>query len=157
MPETNRVVIHYVDGKLAKGTTIDFNPSQPKFHLLPPNGGPGQTVMISSLKAAFFVKSLDTQTRQSPVRRGFEAPRSVNAQGKKIAVLFKDGELLCGYTLNYVVGREGFFMFPADPDTNNIRIFVINAATSQVKTGPEAEALANRLMTERKGQQHAKV
>src|SRR5262245_21049723 len=152
MPETNRVVIHYADGKLAKGTTIDFNPSQPKFHLLPMNGGPGQAVMISSLKALFFVKNLETQTRQVPVRRGFDAPRSVNAQGKKIAVLFKDGELLCGYTLNYVPNRDGFFMFPADPDTNNIRIFVVTGATSQVQTGPDAEALATRLMTERKGQ-----
>jgi hypothetical protein len=152
MPETNRVVIHFADGRLAKGTTIDFNPSQPKFHLLPPGGGAGEAVMISSLKAAFFVKSLDTQARQGSTRRGFEAPRGVNAQGKKIAVLFKDGELLCGYTLNYVAGREGFFMFPADPDTNNIRIFVVNAAASQVATGPQAEALAARLAAEKKGQ-----
>ena len=151
MAETNRVVIHFADGRLSKGTTIDFNPAQAKFHLLPTNRGPGLEVMIGALKAVFFVKTLDTQTRKPPVRRGFEAPRNVNAQGKKIAVLFKDGELLCGYTLNYVAGREGFFMFPADPDTNNTRIFVINAAASQVQTGPDAEALARRIMGERRG------
>jgi hypothetical protein len=68
----------------------------------------------------------------------------VNAQGKKVAVLFKDGELLCGYTLTYVPGRDGFFMFPADGDTNNLRVYVVNASTAEVKTGPEAEALAQR-------------
>ena len=144
MAGTNQVVVHYVGGRLLKGTTIDFNLLQPKFHVAPAAGGPTVEVLCREMKALFFVKSLEGRSGGPRLRRGFDAPRSVNAQGKKVAVLFKDGELLCGYTLTYVPGRDGFFMFPADGDTNNLRVYVVNASTAEVKTGPEAEALAQR-------------
>jgi hypothetical protein len=59
-------------------------------------------------------------------------------------VRFKDGELLCGYSLSYSPDRDGFFMFPADPGSNNIRIYVITGSTVEVKAGPAAEAMAQR-------------
>jgi hypothetical protein len=42
--------------------------------------------------------------------------------------------------------REGFFIFPADPGSNNDRIYVVVAATNEVKAGPQAEALAQRVL-----------
>ena len=46
---------------------------------------------------------------------------------------FKDGETQVGYTQGFSPSRPGFFFFPADPDGNNKRIFVVNAATSDVR------------------------
>jgi hypothetical protein len=33
-------------------------------------------------------------------------------------------------------------VFPADPQGNNLRIYVLRAATKQIKFGPQAEDLA---------------
>jgi hypothetical protein len=66
--------------------------------------------------------------------------------GKKIAVRFKDGELLCGYTLTFTPDREGFFVFPADPGSNNQRIYVITASASEIKAGPAADAMVQKLV-----------
>ncbi len=63
-----------------------------------------------------------------------------------MAVRFKDGELLCGYTLTYMPGREGFFVFPSDAQSNNLRVYVLAAATATIKTGPAAEALAQQAL-----------
>jgi len=156
MAETNRVVVHFTDGRLLKGTTIDFNIMQPKFHVSPGGTGPTVEVLCSNMKALFFVKSLEGRPRPAPAQRGFDAPRSLNAQGKKVAILFKDGELLCGYTLTFVPGRNGFFMFPADADTNNLRVYVVNASTAEVRTGAEADALAQRVLSS-KGRALAKA
>ena len=41
----------------------------------------------------------------------------------------------------YSAEKAGFFVFPADPNSNNIRVYVLRAATKQVKLGPAAEEL----------------
>ena len=77
---------------------------------------------------------------------GFVAAPPETAQGKKIAIRFQDGEILCGYTLSYAPDREGFFIFPADSGSNNTRIFVVTASTAEVKAGPAAELMIQRLL-----------
>ena len=149
MAELNRVVAHYEDGTLLKGTTQDFNVGKPSFHLLPINGQPTVEVHCRALKAVFFVKDFKGASH-SPASRGFVPAGAGSPGGKKIAALFHDGELMCGYTLSYVPGREGFFMFPADPNSNNLRIFVVNALVEEVCVGAEADALAERVAAERK-------
>jgi hypothetical protein len=52
----------------------------------------------------------------------------------KIRVDFLDGEVMYGMTHGYAPSRKGFFVFPADKDTNNERVFVIREATAAVKT-----------------------
>ena len=54
------------------------------------------------------------------------------AVGKKIKVVFKDGEELIGTTQGYQPGRPGFFGFPADPESNLDRVFVFSASTCLV-------------------------
>jgi len=147
MAELIKVVARFTDGTLLKGTTADFAIGKPLFHMNPAGGGPAVPVTCRSLKALFFVKDFKGGPHASGLK-GFAVPAG-NASGKKIAVLFQDGELLCGYTLAYVPGREGFFMFPADGSSNNIRIFVVNAFVDEVRVGPEAEDLANRVKSER--------
>ena len=108
-------------------------------------GGPPVQVRCADLKAVLFVKSHEGDARRTKLRGFVEAPAEV-AQGRKIAVRFKDGELICGYTLSYTPDRDGFFLLPADADGNNIRIYVVTASAAEVKAGPAAEALAQRVL-----------
>jgi hypothetical protein len=144
MGELNRVVAHYLTHKIVKGTTTDFFPNRPLFHLVP-SSGPTLEIRCKDLKALFFVRDLNGNHRRRDVRGFLNAP-SDNMHGKKIAVRFKDGELLCGYTLTFTPDREGFFVFPADPGSNNQRIYVITSSTSEIKAGPAADAMVQKLM-----------
>jgi len=145
MGELNRVVVHYLDGHLLKGTTQDFFPNKASFHLQPMGAGPAAEVRCKTLKAVFFVKDYAGNAQRRDLR-GFLAAPGETAQGKKLAVRFKDGELLCGYSLSYMPDREGFFMFPADSASNNLRIYVLAAATVEVKAGPAADVLAQKVL-----------
>jgi len=145
MSETNKVVVHSMGGKLLKGTTQDFFPNRPLFHVLPIDGNPPVEVKTKQLKAVFFVKDYVGQAQRRDIRGFLNAPGET-AQGKKLAVRFKDGELLCGYSLSYSPDRDGFFMFPSDSGSNNTRIYVITAACAEVKAGPAAELMAQKAL-----------
>ena len=45
---------------------------------------------------------------------------------------FKDGEVLVGSTQGYQQDRPGFFLVPADPRSNNDRIYVVTTAVEKV-------------------------
>jgi hypothetical protein len=145
MGEATRVVARYLDGKVLKGTTQDFFPNRPSFHLLPADGSSGIEIRCKQLKALFFVKSFEGDRHRKDIR-GFVSAPAETAQGKKIAVRFKDSEVICGYSLSYTPDREGFFVFPADSGGNNLRAYVVTAATAEVKAGPAAEVMAQRLL-----------
>jgi hypothetical protein len=150
MAELNRVVVHFLDGRLLKGTTQDFFPNRASFHLQPAEGGPTTEIRCKTLKALFFVKDYAGNASRRDLR-GFLAAPGETAQGKKMAVRFKDGELLCGYSLSYLPDREGFFMFPADSGSNNLRIYVLASATVEVKAGPAADVLAQKVLSAGRG------
>jgi hypothetical protein len=143
----NKVVVHYLNGKLVKGTTQDFFPNRPVFHIQPLDGGAAHEVRARDVKAVFFVRDYEGNHARRDLR-GFVAAPAETSQGKKIAVRFKDGELLCGYSLSYSPERLGFFMFPADPGSNNLRVFVLKTSTQEVKSGPAADGLAQRVIDE---------
>jgi hypothetical protein len=145
MSEINRVVAHFLDGRLVKGTTQDFFPNRASFHMQPVDGTPTVDVRCKTLKALFFVKDYAGNAQRRDLR-GFLAAPGETSQGKKLAVRFKDGELLCGYSLSYLPDREGFFMFPSDGGSNNLRIYVLAAATVEVKAGPAADVLAQKVL-----------
>lgn len=149
MTEVIRVVARFADGKLLKGTTQDFLPNRPSFHLIPLDGDPAVEVRCDQLKALFIVKSHEGDAQRSSLQGFLEAP-ATTTQGKKIAVQFKDGELLCGHTLSYQPGRPGFFLHPVDARSNNIRVYVVTAATAEIKAGPAAEALAAQVLAQAK-------
>ena len=141
MSETNKVVVRFLDGHLEKGTTEDFFPNRPTFHVRPVGSSEMTEVRCKELKAVFFVKDFagDPKRREA---RGFERANTDVSRGKKIGVRFKDGELVFGYTLTYLPDRSGFFITPADPANNNLRIYVLSHAAREVKLGPAADALA---------------
>lgn len=147
MSEINKVVAHFLDGKLMKGTTQDFLPNKEVFHLLPVDGTPSQAVRCRDLKALYFVRELDGNPNRTNLR-GFVQRDDQGSRGNKLAVRFKDGELLCGYSLSYTAERSGFFMLPADAGSNNERIFVVRSSTVVVKAGQAAELLAKQVLDE---------
>ena len=146
MSENLRVIARFADGRLLKGTTQDFLPNRPQFHLLPADGSPAVEVRCGRLKALFFVRTLEGEPAHEDLRGFLDAPAQT-AQGRKVAVQFRDGEFMCGHALSYQPEREGFFLTPVDPAGNNIRVFVIVAATARIKTGPAAEELAAQVLS----------
>ena len=137
--EPNRIVVHYKDGKLLKGYTLDFSPIKEIFHLTSAQERDEEQVYeisIDALKAIFFVKTLEGNKDYIEKKR-FDDIGSIS-RGLKIEVRFRDGEVIRGTSLVYSKERTGFFMIPVDPESNNERIFVLANALRDVKTGGAA-------------------
>lgn len=123
----NHVVIHTISGEIIKGLTNDFSPHKDFFHLKEQPSEEMLEIDILDLKAVYFVKTYEGNQNHD---EDTEAERV--GFGKKIRVLFKDGEELLGYTQGFSPNRPGFFVFPVDAESNNDRIFVVNSATDEI-------------------------
>jgi hypothetical protein len=126
--KTNNIVVHFLDGSVKRGTTLDFFPSKSTFHLTAPDGSIRE-VNLSELKAVFFVRKLEGPEEYRE-RKGFF---DTDNKGKKVMVEFFDGEVIFGYTLTFSPKKLGFFMTPGDPRSNNEKIFVVHSATKRIK------------------------
>jgi len=130
--EKVKVVVRYSDGKLLKGFTQDFFPNKEHFHLIPadnPSIG-AIDVSMNDLKAIFIVRDFIGDPLYKERKKYIEEEKP---SGRKVEVTFVDGEVLVGSTLGYDPKRQGFFMFPADPQSNSIRVYVISAAVEKVR------------------------
>jgi hypothetical protein len=128
----NKIVVRYQDGRVLKGTSVDFMPNKDLFHIVPldaPLGNKPQEIHARELKAVFFVKDYNGNA-QYRERNEFSPDRRV--AGRKIKVVFKDEELLVGTTQGYQPDRPGFFVFPADTQSNNERCYVVSTAAKEV-------------------------
>jgi len=130
--ERIRVVVRYTDGRVLKGWTHDFYPNKDRFHLFLSTSSGEQCVEISlkDLKAVFLVRDFAGDPEYA------ERKKYINGEkpsGRKLEVTFLDGELMVGATLGYDQNRPGFFILPADPKSNNVRIFVVASAVKQVR------------------------
>ena len=117
---------------MVKGSTSDFVPTKDVFHVAADGAGAGAAptrIQLAELKALFFVKDFAGIPKRRS-RNEFVDGRPV--AGRKIQVVFKDGETLIGTTQGYQPGRPGFFMVPADPDANTERCYIVAAATRSV-------------------------
>ena len=128
----NQVVARYQDGRVLKGVTNDFVPAKDRFHLQLQGAGSGTRpveVLVSELKAVYFVKDFagNPEHKESEL---FDPKRPT--AGRKIRVVFKDGEVSVGTTQGYQPGRPGFFLIPADAGSNNERCFVVTAAAREI-------------------------
>ena len=131
--EPIKIVVRYISGKVLKGYTNDFFPDKSLFHLRPiDNTAVGELieVLIIDLKAVFFVKDF---TGDSSYNEKKEFTAGQKPTGRKIEVTFLDGEVLVGTTTGYDPKRPGFFLFPADPQSNNLRTFIVSTYLSNVK------------------------
>ena len=137
----NLIVARFKDGKLLRGYTLDFSPAKDMFHLISEaeaDKGTTYEVSVENLKAIFFVKKL-TGNKEYKEKKKFEEVDSSHLRGLMIKVEFADGEVIRGKTMVYSPNRQGFFVFPVDPNSNNERIYVVSSAVSDVVTGAGAE------------------
>jgi len=127
--EYRKVIARYWDGLLLRGYTNDFHPSKAHLHLSPhPTSGSAALVPLSQLKALFFVRDFGGNPGHVEGKQFVTRP-----QGRKIEVTFRDGEVLVGSTLNYRPDGQGFFVQPADPRSNNLRVFVTHAVIRHIR------------------------
>jgi len=136
--EPRKVVVRYADGRIVKGSTLDFFPNKPSFHLFPVGTAPpGKAieVAIHELKAVFFVRDFAGRPEYQERKQFGEKERP---PGRKVEVTFKDGETLVGYTVGYDPQRPGFVLFPADPQSNNLSVFVVFTSVQKVRDLPPA-------------------
>ena len=126
-----KIVVRYTEGQLLKGYTHDFSPARSQFSLWPsPLAKPEDRVIVplARLKGVFFVR--DFAGNPAYVERtDSEHPQ----HGRRIEVTLLDNEVIAGRTLNYRADGYGFFVVPADPLANNIRVFIVATAVRQVR------------------------
>jgi hypothetical protein len=130
--EKVKVAVRYSCGRLIKGFTQDFFPTKKLFHLTPvdnPSGEPIE-VFIEDLKAIFMVGDFVGHPQHKERKKYVEGEKP---SGQKVEVTFMDGEVLVGSTLSYDRKRPGFFIFPADPKSNNIRVYVVSSFVEKVR------------------------
>ena len=128
----DKIVAHYLDNRVIKGYSPDFMLGKDLFHLVlkdVPEGSDPFTVNVRELKAVFFVKHFMGNPKYRD-KKEFDPNEPV--KGRKIKVVFTDGEVFVGTSQDYQPGQPGFFVFPADPQSNIIRCFVVSASAQAV-------------------------
>ena len=130
--ERTKVVTRYSDGKLIKGFTQDFFPDKERLYLFPADNPSGEAIEVSiyDLKAIFMVRDFIGDPIYKERKNYIEGEKP---SGRKMEVTFMDGEVLVGSTLGYDPKRQGFFLFPADPKSNNIRVYVVSSAVRKIR------------------------
>jgi hypothetical protein len=127
-----KVVARYADGRVLKGYASDFDPDQPRFHLVSRHGSPDEAVEIwlKDLKALFFVRTFEGDPQHDESRDLYQ-PRPPGT--RKIRLEFHDGELLVGYTAVPDARRFGLFVTPIDPRSNNRRVFAVSGSVARTE------------------------
>ena len=126
-----KVIARYRNGLIVKGSTPDFVQGREFFHVsLWEDPTQVVTVHTPDLKALFFVRDYEGDYTHIE-RNTFDDP--VEASAHPIRVVFSDDEELIGTTRSYHPERQGFFLVPADEDSNIERCYVIKASTKLVE------------------------
>ena len=126
-----KIVVRYVEGQMLKGYTQDFSANRPQFSLWPSINAAAHArviVPLARLKGVFFVR--DFAGNPGYVER---ADTGGPQHGRRIEVTLLDDEVIVGRTLSYRADGHGFFVVPADPLANNIRVFVVASSVRQVR------------------------
>jgi hypothetical protein len=130
--ELQKVVARFRDGKIIKGFTRNFFANKDLFHVSPPDNpyGEGKIIRMRELKAVFFVRDFNGKPDYRE-RRKYKSEDS--PFGRRVEIRFSDGDVQVGATMGYSLERVGFFITPADPGSNNRKIFAISTAVESVR------------------------
>lgn len=130
--ERIQVVARYSNGKIIKGYTLDFFPNKDRFHVTlvdKPSDRPIE-VMVNQLKAVFVVRDLKGNPQYIERKSYMEGE---TPYGTPLEVTFEDGEVMVGSSMGFDLRRQGFFITPADPNNNNLRVFVVCSALKRIR------------------------
>ncbi len=125
----NKVVAHHLDGRIVKGTSIDVTTAKPTCHINTDDGV--IEVELDDLKALFYVKNFVGDSERNDTQEEVEG--DVRLRGsKRLELVFKDSERLMVLSNRFPLQGARFFVLPIDPDSNNERILVNQAALESV-------------------------
>src|ERR1051326_5533940 len=130
---------------MLKGSTGDFVPARKLFHVTVESAPPGSKpipVHFKDLKAVFFVKDFAGNPSYQDYQ---ELDPNRPVLGRKMKVVFNDGEVVVGTTQGYLPGRQEFFIIPADPNSNNERCFVVIEATAAITPVETSSKIPGRM------------
>lgn len=123
-----KMVVRYLDGRVAKGYSPDFVPTAERFELTHAGDGAVEEVRCAEVKAVFFVRSF----AGDPKRRPRDDIERVGL-GRKVCVHFRDGETFLGFSADYRPDRVAFVVHPGDPDNNCREAVILRGAVSRVE------------------------
>jgi len=132
---TLKLIARYRDGRMVKGTSYNFAPDRPAFHVAGPGAAPGGRpveVRVRDLKAVFVVRSFEGDPHRARPRAPTGGPAGAG-YGRKLEVTFDDGEVLRGTSVDYDQEGPCFFLTPEDPTSNNLRIMVVRDAVLETR------------------------
>jgi hypothetical protein len=132
------VAVRFLDKRILKGRIVDFHPGREVFHVEEPGQAAPTRVEVEGLKAIFFIKTLEGN-REHVEKRAFEERTGPE---KTVWIEFRDGERLAGWSNSFGSARGGFYVFPADEESNMEKAYVFRAAVERLEEGEAAEAAA---------------
>jgi hypothetical protein len=127
----SRIVIRYKNGHMLKGFTHNFVATRGFVQVsADPSASPEArtAVPFTEVKAVFFVRDHDGNPGYAESKR-----LDPSGGGRTVSVTFSDGEEMIGTSANYNSSAPGFFVHPADPESNNERVFIVAASVRAVK------------------------
>ena len=144
---TLKLVVHFKDGKIMKGTAYKLDIASDCIHLLRIGGKHhGQRLLVSyaDLKGIFHVKDFEG-VNQSKERQEKSQPLP---GGHEVIVHFKDGESIEGYvSAHFNQDSPRFNLVPKLSGSNNIAILVERSALERVDVGSDLKkAYLNELV-----------
>jgi hypothetical protein len=130
--ERTKVVVRYRNGRVIKGLSYNFFPNKNRFHVFPADNPSGKAteVLLEELKAVFTVRDFIGNPQYNERKEYIEGEKP---PGRKVEVTFEDGEVLVGSSLGCNPNQPCFCIFPADPKSNNMRVFVILSAVKNIR------------------------
>ena len=130
--DRQRLIVREMDGTVHMGVCFALNPHSDGFHLelVDRHGHPKEKsryIPFKNLKGVYYVKSFDGDFDKN---QHFHHNHTI---GRPMVVVFKDDEVLTGYTVHaYNEATPRFYIIPDDPDTNNISVLVERNAVEGV-------------------------
>jgi len=134
---TLKLVVHFKDGKIMKGTAYKLDTTSDSIHLLRIGGKHhGQRVLVNytDLKGIFHVKDFEGGNQ---LKEREEKSQPLPG-GHEVVVHFKDGESIEGYVSAHLGQDTPRFNFiPKNSGGNNISILIERSALDRVDVGSE--------------------
>lgn len=144
MAVREKVVMRFADGKVLKGFLDEFSQESSKVWFEELGQKQINSVPVQDLKAIFFVRSFEGDSGHKEKKKyGISQNR-----GRKIFLKFNDGETMVGFIQGDVPWdkgfflskphdkKTGFFVVPADEESNNVKAFIIRSSVKDITAIP---------------------
>jgi hypothetical protein len=144
MADSEKIVLRFLDGTILKGYLEEFSEEATSLTVRAVGMERGSVVDVDDLKAIFFVKTFEGNSRYHEKKSyGIRKPK-----GNRTYVKFNDGEDMVGFISGEVPWDKGFFLsghkgkvkgfylLPTDKASNNNKVFIYTKAVRDVTVVP---------------------